>query len=85
MVHSLLDSHLAFLADPNMIGWNRGNIKLQNCTRALFNEDDHQVGNFHDAVEDVKSLKRICNFVAEKLGHSSYGSYLSVTNGETFL
>ena len=62
-----------------MIGWNRGNIKLQKCLEAFFNE--HNEGAFHDARDDVKHLKRICNYAAEKLGHSSYKDYISQFRG----
>ena len=57
-----------------MVGWNRGNIKLQKCLEAFFNEDNE--GALHDARDKVKHLKRICNYAAEKLGFSSYKDYL---------
>ena len=60
-----------------MAGWDRGNIKLQKCYEILFDEEHHQVGNSHDAVEDVKSLKKICNLVAEKMGYPNYEAYVS--------
>lgn len=68
-----------------MPGWSRGNIKLQTCYEILFEEEHHQVGNSHDSVEDVKSLRKICNFVAEKLGYPNYEAYVSQNPGEAII
>ena len=68
-----------------MQDWKNGKIKLQSCYEILFDEEHHQVEHSHNAMEDVKSLRKICNFVAEKLGYPNYDAYVSQNPDEAIV
>lgn len=56
--------------------WKRGKISLQNCMKIFFDQDDEDL-DLHDALEDVKHLRKICEHVAKEMGFDDYKAYLA--------